>query len=159
MESNNSVSCVNRVESHYLPSISDKDPETHKSNNKANDSLPYIDSTKPKSNFNKPTILDISSLNSAESMDKIVTLVALSIKEIIEINKNVSNEKDYFEAKNAETSPFYSKRVPNITLEAYLQRIVKYTKMEASSLILTSIYVDRFCEKNEYFLTPHTAYR
>lgn len=118
--------------------------------------VPCVESTKPNSELDKLTKVDIVSLNSSQSLDKIIELVASSIKEIIEINNgtNSTNPKT-----SQESSPLYSKRIPNITIEAYLQRMVKYTKMEASTLILSSIYVDRFCEKYEYFLTPNTVYR
>lgn len=157
MEISNSVACVDKHESR-LPYVPVKDIGISKNNIKADDFSPNINSTKPNLIFNKSTLLDASQLNITESVDRIIVLVAMSIKEIIEINKN-SKQKKHFDAENVETSPFYSKRIPNITLEAYLQRIVKYTKMEASSLILTSIYIDRFCEKYEYFLTLNTAYR
>jgi hypothetical protein len=122
---------------------------------KRNESIAYVDSTKPNSEFVSHTKSDLIILNRPENLDKITTIVASSINEIVEINSSVI----YDASSNQEDSPFFSKRVPNITLEAYLKRIVKYTKIESSTLILCSIYVDRFCEKYEYFLTPHTVYR
>lgn len=154
MESPNTNPSLTKIESHYIPFNKEKEQETSKLRHS---SLPYVDSTKPNSEYISTKIIDSTSLNSSENMDKIINLVASSIKEIIEINSRFCSVNQ--SKSTQEASLFYSKRVPNITIEAYLQRIVKYTKIEASTLILSSIYVDRFCEKYEYFLSPHTVYR
>ena len=166
MERNGSGSCANtnKVKLNNLPLVVDNDIESSKYTLKIDNSDSTLNSTNKKSNAVERKTYDTTRLNSSETMDKIIKIVASSINEIISINSritgsSVSDEDSVVETRDAVNSPFYSKRIPNITIEAYLHRIVKYTKMEASSLILTSIYVDRFCEKYEYFLSPHTAFR
>ena len=154
MESPKTNQCLTKVEFDIIPFIERKEKESCKIRI---GSLPYVDSTKPNSEYINTKMLDLASLNCSDNMDKIISLVASSIKEIIDINSKVFSVNQ--SKCTQETSLFYSKRAPNISVEVYLQRIVKYTKIEASTLILSSIYVDRFCEKYEYFLTPHTVYR
>ena len=36
---------------------------------------------------------------------------------------------------------------------------MKYTKMEISTLINSIIYIDNFCDKNKYYLTPNNIFR
>ena len=41
---------------------------------------------------------------------------------------------------------FCSKTIPPISIENYLDRIIKYTKLETSTLILSLINIDKICE-------------
>ena len=36
---------------------------------------------------------------------------------------------------------------------------MKYSNMDISSLIISIIYIDNFCDKNKYYLTPNNIYR
>ena len=48
---------------------------------------------------------------------------------------------------------FTSKKIQKISLGDYLSRIIKYTKIDNSTLIMALIYTDRFCKNNKIFLT------
>ena len=54
---------------------------------------------------------------------------------------------------------FHSRVPPNISLSDYLRRIVKYTSVEKSCLLILLIYIDRVCELHPQFtissLTVH----
>ncbi|KAI7862671.1 cyclin-domain-containing protein [Spinellus fusiger] len=54
---------------------------------------------------------------------------------------------------------FHSRTSPNITLSDYLCRIVKYTSVEKSCLLILLIYIDRMCDTHPHFtissLTVH----
>ncbi|KAI8891026.1 cyclin-domain-containing protein [Backusella circina FSU 941] len=54
---------------------------------------------------------------------------------------------------------FHSRTPPNISLGDYLRRIVKYTSVEKSCLLILLIYIDRVCELHPHFtvssLTVH----
>lgn len=54
---------------------------------------------------------------------------------------------------------FHSRTPPNISLSDYLRRIVKYTSIEKSCLLIILIYIDRVCELHPHFtvssLTVH----
>ena len=36
---------------------------------------------------------------------------------------------------------------------------MKYSKMDISTLIISIIYIDYFCDKNKYYLTPNNIFR
>ena len=124
--------------------------------NKMNESI-NISSTDNSIN-SKETNISLSSVQSQISQDlqnkilqSIVSNLQEIIKENIESNPNLKyklNKKDIF-----------LNIIPNITLEQYLNRIFKYTKMEISSLIISIMYIDRFIQANNYILTYYNIYR
>ncbi|KAI7900379.1 cyclin-domain-containing protein [Cokeromyces recurvatus] len=55
---------------------------------------------------------------------------------------------------------FHSRTPPNISLSDYLRRIVKYTSVEKSCLLILLIYIDRVCELHPQFtVSSLTAHR
>ena len=106
----------------------------------------------------KETNISLSSEQSQSNQElhnKIIQSIVSSLQEIIkesiESNPNINyklNKKDIF-----------LNIIPNITLEQYLNRIFKYTKMEISSLIISIIYIDRFVAANKYVLSYYNIYR
>ena len=55
--------------------------------------------------------------------------------------------------------PLYSNKVPIIKIEDYLIRLVKYSKMEISTLVLTFIYIKRFIDKENYIIAFNNIFR
>ena len=82
---------------------------------------------------------------------KIINSIALSLKDII--NENKSN------IKYVKKDIFYLPFTPPISLYDYISRIMKYSKMDISTLINSIIYIDNFCDKNKYILTANNIYR
>ena len=80
----------------------------------------------------------------------IITAVGLNLMDIIKENNQFRNciVKD----------KFYLSRLPPISLNDYIKRLVKYTNMDISTLINAIIYVDNFCEKNNYILCMNNVY-
>ena len=81
----------------------------------------------------------------------IINSISLSLKDII--NENMSVEK--FAKKDI----FYLSFIPPISLKDFIKRIIKYSKMEISTLINAIIYIDNFCDKNKYILTSNNIFR
>ena len=81
----------------------------------------------------------------------IINSIALSLNDII--NENKAN------SKFVKQDIFYLSFVPPISLCDYIKRLVKYSKMDISSLIISIIYIDNFCDKNKYYLTQNNIYR
>ena len=84
---------------------------------------------------------------------QIVNSIAQNLIEIIKEN-NYNNQMKY-----VKHDIFYISHVPRISIEEYINRIYKYTKMNISSLILSVIYIDRFCELNGYILSSKNIHR
>ena len=82
----------------------------------------------------------------------IINSISLSLKDIIKENKKtISN--------NVNKDIFYLSFIPPISLEIYIKRLVKYSNMDISTLINSIIYIDYFCDKNKYYLTPNNIFR
>ena len=82
--------------------------------------------------------------------EDIINSISLNLKDIIGENESQSkyNHRDIF----------YLSSIPSISLNEYIKRIMKYSKMDISSLISAIIYIDRFCNKNNYILTKNNIY-
>lgn len=108
---------------------------------------------------------DGSSCNSSKKLlwiynhidiNEVASIISNALTEIININK----DQEFSAMVNFQKiSPFYCQVLPNISLEGYLKRIIKYTELEVSTLILASVYIDNFCEKNHFFLTKNNIFR
>jgi hypothetical protein len=80
----------------------------------------------------------------------IINAISLNLKEIITENESQS--------KYAKKDIFYLSSLPSISLNDYIKRIMKYSKMDISSLINAIIYLDRFCNRNNYILTKNNIF-
>lgn len=47
----------------------------------------------------------------------------------------------------------------NISIESYLTRIVKYSQMEISTLVISLIYIDRLCSLGNIYLTIQNIHK
>jgi hypothetical protein len=54
---------------------------------------------------------------------------------------------------------FFSKKPPKITIIGYLERIVRYSKTDESTLIIMLIYIDRLCDFNNIILNKYNIHR
>ena len=84
--------------------------------------------------------------------DDIIKAINSIIEEIINENSDPSKANLI---ENQKMTNFNTKRVPSISIINYLERILKYTKMETSTLIITLIYIDKICEKNNFLFSNH----
>ena len=55
--------------------------------------------------------------------------------------------------------PFCVRKVPKISKYCYIERILKYSRIEESTLILSLIYIDKVCEVNNLLLTEFNIHR
>ena len=80
----------------------------------------------------------------------IITAISLNLMEIIKDN---SCYEDFISKDK-----FFLDRIPSISLNDYIKRLVKYTGMDISTLIIAIIYIDTLCEKNNYILSMKNIY-
>jgi hypothetical protein len=60
---------------------------------------------------------------------------------------------------NKNISLFLTDSIQTITINDYLQRLVKYTQVESSTLIAMLIYIDRICELNNFIINSYNVYK
>ena len=64
-----------------------------------------------------------------------------------------NEDKDFSnQYKIQKKNSFYSSIPASITIGKYIERIIRYTNIEDSTLILAMIYIDRICQYNETIL-------
>ena len=69
------------------------------------------------------------------------------------------NQVDTSDAEQPIFSIFSCDHPPSITIKQYMQRIMKYTTPEPSTIILSLIYIDQICENSTLKLTRLNIYR
>ena len=78
----------------------------------------------------------------------------------IKLSKNSSTTGLPDQSSTAEKSDkFKGKKTPSISIENFIKRIIKYTSLENSTLILSLIYLDRYCEIANVKLTKDNTHR
>ena len=100
--------------------------------------------------YSKPTISSLEhemSLVSPEQKGRIISSIAKNLTELI--IENQQNIDDIYIRRDI----FYLTHEPLFSIEDYIKHIVKYTRMDISSLILGVIYIDKMCEKEKYVLS------
>ena len=90
--------------------------------------------------------MNLNIVNDNSEMQKaLITMTDL----LTDICEESSKDKD---TNNKLIKPFISKKIPSISIENYLGRLVIHTKMEISTLILILIYIDKICKNNKFRL-------
>ena len=101
--------------------------------------------TEISSSFESQTF-EISNLN-----EQIINSIVLNLEIILKENKSL--------LRNVPLDIFYSPFTPSISLSYYIKLLMEYSKMDISTLIISIIYIDRFCHINNYILTENNIYR
>ena len=80
-------------------------------------------------------------------------------KILLHILSENKKSKDYYKNINSnQDGHFTFKMKPGISLLDYLRRILKYLRIEYSTLIIAMIYIDRIC-KEKVFLNEYNIHR
>ncbi len=87
----------------------------------------------------------------------LIKAISQTLETILVDNQNRPNYKSSL--KKQSKMIFTAKKIPNISIEDYLKRIQMYSNMEKSTLIISLIYIDRFCNKAKITLTHYNIHR
>jgi hypothetical protein len=112
------------------------------------------DSDEIKVYFNKDSV-------NIKASNKVIEIVADILDEIVKENENnEETEPDKSDlSDSAIISVFTSNKTPQISIKKYLHRIMKYSKPEASTVIICLIYIDKICENSSLQLTYYNIHR
>ena len=83
----------------------------------------------------------------------IIDSISKNLKEIIK--ENMQNNQ----MKYVQNDIFFFNTIPGISINDYINRIYKYTKMNISTLIMSIIYIDKFCENERYVLCMNNIHK
>ena len=90
--------------------------------------------------------------------NKYIDIISEILDEIINENAALINEDDNFE-NNSLINVFKCKKPPHISIKNYLKRLMKHSKVEPSTIIITLIYIDKICENSNVQLTNLNIHR
>ena len=100
----------------------------------------------------------ITSINGQTPDIKLINTISDLLKDICnENNSNEVNNKNIEIDKNIKL--FMLKKIPSISIKDYLLRLVKYSKISASTLIFILIYIDRLCLKYKFKINYFNIYK
>ena len=116
----------------------------------------YSPSSAISSNYQSPKTININKnkINIANNHPELI--FAKILLHILSENKK---SNDYYKKINSnQDGHFTFKMKPGISLLDYLRRILKYLRIEYSTLIIAMIYIDRIC-KEKVFLNEYNIHR
>lgn len=90
---------------------------------------------------------------------EIAITIASILKEIYNLNTSNLSNFDPLKLQEINNSVFFSQVTPAISLEDYLLRIIEYTKIDQSTLVLANMYIDIFTSKNNFAIFQNNIYR
>ena len=101
-------------------------------------------------------IIEITSKSIEEIIDKddIINFISSKFNSIMQNNKLMKKKQS-----RGENEPLYSKKIPVLSLNKYLIRIIKYTEIENNTLIVAYLYIIKLIEKENFVLGINNVYR
>ena len=87
----------------------------------------------------------------------LIRAIAITLNSILETNKNLENYKEIIRDQSRQV--FSANIIPSISIKDYLIRIQTYSNIERSTLIISLIYIDRFCNKAKVTLTQYNIHK
>lgn len=114
------------------------------------------------SNSTKSSSNSISSSKNLEEKpgnqipDVVVTLYKERIQNIL--NANIKRKDYYKKIRFTKDGHFKNKNKPSININDYLMRIIEYTEIEFSTLVISLIYLERLCN-GKIFLNEYNIHR
>lgn len=100
--------------------------------------------------------MEHKSSNHILDKESIVKSINNILNEIITENMDSAKTNIREEQKS---SYFFAKKIPSISIISYLERMLKYTKMEDTTLVVMLIFIDKLCEKNNFLITENNVHR
>lgn len=94
------------------------------------------------------------SIEDTIDIDKIIFYISSNLESIIKNNKK-KKKKQTKDVKE----PFYSKSVPDLSLTAFIERIIKYTEAEKNTLLIAYLYIMKLIKKENFVLSLNNVYR
>ena len=100
----------------------------------------------------------INTFNSNIINEKTEKMIIQKISDLL-TNLCDENTKDYKSEKSPSIKPFLSRIIPAISINDYLWRLYKYSKINSSTIILILIYIDRICNINKFKITYYNIHK
>ena len=114
-------------------------------------------------NHNDITNMAQTQLDYIQVSNNVIDIISEILDEIVKESETLDLLSEAEEEKQSTTSAliqdFLSKKPPQISLNKYLKRFMKYSKPEPSTLIISLVYIDKICENSNLQLTVFNIHR
>ena len=88
---------------------------------------------------------------------ELIKAISKTLTLILDENMKMSNYDEI--VKKQSKNKFSTNKEPKISVYDYLVRIQTYSHIEKNTLIISLIYIDKLCHKNNIFLTYYNVHR
>lgn len=152
---------------HKCTSTADISKDINRNTIKNNDNITKLRQSKDKKSDNKEVIdnrkmllkekksFDKTNITNDKILELYCNALIKQINSILESN----NDVDDYDLSEQNSSSFYCKELPNISINDYIMRVLLNADINPSTIILIGIYLDKFCTSNNFFITLHNVYR
>lgn len=89
------------------------------------------------------------SYNEDSKIPLVINVVASLIHRSMARNHRIA--KNYMSISSRDVVLFDCREAPDMSIQAYLERIFRYTKAAPSVYVVAYVYIDRFCQHNPGF--------
>lgn len=114
-------------------------------------------------NNNEITNMDQTQIDYIQVSNNVIDIISEILDEIVKESASLDLLTEAEEEQQTTTSTliqdFLSKKPPQISINKYLKRFMKYSKPEPSTLIISLIYIDKICENSNLQLTMFNIHR
>ena len=94
------------------------------------------------------------SLEDLINTDDIINFISSTFDSIMHTNKSMKKKQT-----RGINEPLYSKIIPDLPLNKYLIRIIKYTECENNTLLVAYLYIMKLIQKENFILGLNNVYR
>lgn len=101
-------------------------------------------------------INDFRSLEDEYYKNLLIPSLAENLSKLTQMNDTVSKE---FNLGSGRATSFDAQFRPEISIQGYLERIVKYTPCSKECFLLAAIYIDRIIQTSDFLVTPFNVHR
>lgn len=114
-------------------------------------------------NNNEITNMEQTQIDYIQVSNNVIDIISEILDEIVKESASLDLLSEAEEEQQTTTSTliqdFLSKKPPQISINKYLKRFMKYSKPEPSTLIISLIYIDKICENSNLQLTMFNIHR
>lgn len=114
-------------------------------------------------NNNEITNMEQTQIDYIQVSNNVIDIISEILDEIVKESASLDLLTEAEEEQQTTTSTliqdFLSKKPPQISINKYLKRFMKYSKPEPSTLIISLIYIDKICENSNLQLTMFNIHR
>lgn len=99
-------------------------------------------------------------LDTGSCPPRVLSLLASDLERLIKRDEKESRKMMKKKKKKVETiTVFHGSRPPSLSIEQYLNRIFKYSGCSPSCFVVAKVYIDRFLQITDGFLTMLNVHR